>query len=161
YVIKNNALRASASDLPQGVSGSILHEAEETYRSLLERWLRMLEAPFPNYRRVAMDIEVHSPIETRVPDPTEAEYRVICASLSSSENTRRVLVLRRTDSTANDMIEQADFEVDFYDREEDLIAALFSAMNSYPFVLTFNGDDFDLRYLFNRALRLGFTREQI
>src|SRR5215467_7919156 len=161
YAIRNNELRASAADLPQGLTRSILNEADETYRSLLERWLRLLEAPFPYYKRVAMDIEVHSPIETRVPDPTEAEYRVICASLCSSENTRRVLVLRRMDSTASDIVEQEDFQVDFFDREEDLIAALFSAMNTYPFVLTFNGDDFDLRYLFNRALRLGFTREQI
>jgi len=31
----------------------------------------------------------------------------------------------------------------------------------YPFVLTFNGDDFDLRYLFHRALNLGIRRSEI
>src|SRR6266567_1872816 len=33
----------------------------------------------------------------------------------------------------------------------------------YPFVFTFNGDDFDLRYLYHRALRpeLGFLRDQV
>ena len=28
-------------------------------------------------------------------------------------------------------------------------------------ILTFNGDDFDLRYIYHRAQNLGFTREQI
>jgi DNA polymerase I len=31
----------------------------------------------------------------------------------------------------------------------------------YPFVLTFNGDDFDLRYLFHRAMNLGIKKSDI
>ena len=31
----------------------------------------------------------------------------------------------------------------------------------YPFILTFNGDDFDLRYLVHRAMNLGFQRNEI
>ena len=31
----------------------------------------------------------------------------------------------------------------------------------YPFILTFNGDDFDLRYLTHRAMNLGFRRSEI
>src|SRR5437879_11561810 len=49
-----------------------------------------------------------------------------------------------------------------YDSEPELISAIFIALNDYPFVLTFNGDDFDLPYLFHRALNhLGFYRDQI
>src|SRR5215831_1167382 len=118
YAIKNNSLTAAESKVPLGLGESVLHESDETYQGLLERWLRMLEAPFPNYRRVAMDIEVHSPIETRVPDPTEAEYRVICASLCSSDDARRVLILRTGDSKAETGVGQEGFQVDFFDREE-------------------------------------------
>src|SRR6266567_13191 len=51
--------------------------------------------------------------------------------------------------------------LDFYETEEELLSAIFRELNDYPFVLTFNGDDFDLRYLFHRAEKLGFTRDKI
>ena len=161
YGVKSGKLELTKpTDSPIDRS-ELLKEGDDEYTRLLARWLRMLEAPVPNYRRVALDIEVHSPLETRVPDPTEAEYRVICASLCSSDDTKRVLILKRTDSVGEISSEPADFQVEFYDTEEELLAALFRAMNDYPFVLTFNGDDFDLRYLFHRAERIGFTRDQI
>src|SRR6266581_2862572 len=161
YAVKSGKLKLTKpTDSPIDRS-ELLKEGDDEYTRLLARWLRMLEAPVPNYRRVALDIEVHSPLETRVPDPTEAEYRVICASLCSSDDTKRVLILKRTDSVGEISSEPADFQVEFYDTEEELLAALFRAMNDYPFVLTFNGDDFHLRYLFHRAERIGFTRDQI
>ncbi|MEM2876132.1 MAG: DNA-directed DNA polymerase I, partial [Candidatus Bathyarchaeia archaeon] len=54
-----------------------------------------------------------------------------------------------------------DLEVTFYDSEEEVLHEVFKALNDYPFVLTFNGDEFDLRYLWHRALNLGFKREEI
>ncbi len=42
-----------------------------------------------------------------------------------------------------------------------MIRAAFSKMMDYPFLLTFNGDDFDLRYLKHRAERLGVREEEI
>src|SRR5439155_728584 len=65
---------------------TVFEETDPVYQSLLDRWLRLLDFPVPTYRRVAFDIEVHSPIDTRVPDPQEAEYKVICASFASNEN---------------------------------------------------------------------------
>jgi len=70
-------------------------------------------------------------------------------------------VLRRSDSVGDAGLGRDDFEIEFFDSEAELLSSLFKTINGYPFVLTFNGDDFDLRYLFNRALKLGFTREQI
>ncbi len=135
-------------------------EGDEEYKKLVSRWLGLLEAPLPTFRRIALDIEVHSPIDTRVPDPTLAEYKVICASLCGSDGTRRVLVLRRPEmGEASTQLEDAT--VEFFETEEDLIASIFKALFDYPLVLTFNGDDFDLRYLYNRALNRGFTRDQI
>ncbi|HDI01314.1 MAG TPA: hypothetical protein ENF78_02675, partial [Candidatus Bathyarchaeota archaeon] len=51
--------------------------------------------------------------------------------------------------------------VEFYDSEEELLLAVFRALIDYPVVVTFNGDEFDLRYLFHRAERLGFRRQEI
>src|SRR5438094_4247225 len=85
------------SDVKSGTSAQLhavqeaSEEKDEDYRGLMERWLRLLEYPVPNFRRVALDIEVYSPIETRVPDPTTAEYKVICASLCGSDETKKVL----------------------------------------------------------------------
>ncbi len=139
---------------------SDFREGDEEYKKLVSRWLGLLEAPLPTFRRIALDIEVHSPIDTRVPDPTLAEYKVICASLCGSDGTRRVLVLKRSEmGEASAHVEDAT--VEFFETEEDLIASIFKALFDYPLVLTFNGDDFDLRYLYNRALNRGFTRDQI
>ncbi len=52
-------------------------------------------------------------------------------------------------------------EVEFCDSEAELIKKVFDVLNDYPFVLTFNGDDFDLRYLAHRAYNLGFQRWDI
>ena len=140
---------------------TVFEEADPVYQSLLDRWLRLLDFPVPTYRRVAFDIEVHSPIDTRVPDPQEAEYKVICASFASNDNVKKALILKRPGLDVEDAEAPSGLLLDFYETEEELLSAIFRELNDYPFVLTFNGDDFDLRYLFHRAEKLGFTRDKI
>ena len=51
---------------------------------------------------------------------------------------------------------------EYFDSEKKLLQKLFDTLRDYPFVLTFNGDDFDLRYLYNRAVKhYSFERSQI
>src|SRR5207245_3347862 len=102
----------------------ILPEDDAEYSRLMVRWLRLLESPVPNYRRVALDIEVFSPIETRVPDPETADYKVVAASFCGSDNARRVLLLRRPGvaNGSSDAIRGRDIE--YFDREYDLIAGI-------------------------------------
>jgi DNA polymerase, archaea type len=140
---------------------SVFGENDPGYGSLLDRWLRLLEFPVPDYRRVAFDIEVHSPLDTRVPDPAEAEYKVICASFSASDGLRKALLLRRSGLDEAATESSSGILLEFYDSEEELLSAIFRILDDYPFILTFNGDDFDLRYLFHRAQRLGFSRDKI
>jgi DNA polymerase, archaea type len=136
-----------------------VEEKDEEYRKLMERWLRLLEYPVPNYRRLALDIEVYSPIETRVPDPTQADYKVICASLCGSDGLKKVLLLKQTGA---EDVQIPGIDVEVFASEQELLSAIFSSLSDYPFILTFNGDDFDLRYLFHRALNhLGFYRDHI
>jgi len=129
----------------------------------LESWTRLLEYPAPDMKRVALDIEVFSPVSTRVPDAEETPYPVICVSFVGSDGKKRVLLLKRKEEKVDEksLGLPPDVKVAFYNSERDLCSAVFEALNDYPFVLTFNGDDFDLRYLFHRALKLGLKREEI
>ena len=40
-----------------------------------------------------------------------------------------------------------------------MIADAFKLIEEFPFVLTYNGDEFDLPYLYNRAERLGISNQ--
>jgi DNA polymerase I len=136
---------------------------EETAEELqfVEDWARLLEYPAPKFRRAAIDIEVYSPISTRVPDPHKAECPVICVSVYSSDNQKRVLLLKREGVREGNEHMPPDVKMEYFDDEAELLRAVFEVLWDYPFILTFNGDDFDLRYLTNRALDLGIRKSEI
>jgi len=134
----------------------------------IETWARLLEYPAPEFRRVALDIEVFTPtieiegkLTFRVPDPREAAYQVLCATLLEKDGKKRVLLLKRPNVREGGEKIPADVSVEYFDSEENLILAIFDALWDYPFVITFNGDDFDLRYLWHRAQKLGIRRSKV
>jgi len=138
-------------------------DESEDFLPYLESWTRLLEYPAPDMKRVALDIEVFSPVATRVPDADEAAYPIICASLAGSDGKKRVLLLKREESRLEEgsLNLPLDVVVEFYMSERDLCSAVFEALEDYPFVITFNGDDFDLRYLFHRSQKIGFRRVEV
>jgi len=164
YEIKNNELvrvRHEPSErMVKEICGLFQGENEE-YLQYVERWARLLEYPAPKFRRVALDIEVSTPVPTRVPDPREAAYQIICASLLGSDNKKRILLLKRERVEEGTEKLPPDISVEYFDSEEKLILAIFEALWEYPFVITFNGDDFDLRYLWHRAQNFGIRRAQV
>lgn len=133
--------------------------AEE--QQFIERWARLLEYPAPKFHRAALDIEVYTPIPTRMPDPREAAYPVVCVSLYGSDGRKRVLLLKREGVREGTERLPADVSLEYFDSEEKLIRTVFDALWEYPFVITFNGDDFDLRYLAHRAQNFGCRRDEI
>jgi len=139
----------------------IFKDATDEELQFIEQWARLLEYPAPKFHRVALDIEVYTPIPTRMPDPREAAYQVVCASLYGSDGQKRVLLLKREGVREGTERLPADITIEKFDSEEKLIKAVFDELWSYPFVITFNGDDFDLRYLTHRALNLGFRRDEV
>jgi DNA polymerase I len=136
-------------------------EATEEECGFIVEWARLLEYPAPKFRRIAIDIEVLAPIPTRVPDPREAAYQVICVSMFASDGLEKTLMLKREGIREGAEHLPADITIEYFDTEEKLIKAVFHVLWNYPFVLTFNGDDFDLRYLAHRALNLGIRRSDI
>jgi DNA polymerase I len=127
----------------------------------IEQWARLLEYPAPKFHRVAIDIEVHTSVSTRMPDPREAAYPVVCASIYGSDGQKRVLLLKREGVREGAERLPADVKLEYFDSEEKLIKAIFDVLWNYPFVVTFNGDDFDMRYLAHRAQKFGFRRDEI
>jgi len=123
-------------------------------------WSSLLTQPLPNIKRSSLDIEVASPDEYHIPSPTEAEHAVIAVAMFGSDGKKKLFLLERDNVPKGDMkIEEAD--VLFYKEESLLLEAVFLNMLDYPFIITYNGDDFDLNYLYHRAKNLGFPDESI
>ncbi|XHH07871.1 MAG: DNA-directed DNA polymerase I [Candidatus Bathyarchaeia archaeon] len=164
YQVKNGNLEeATVHEAEQtlGKIREIFKDATSEEREFAEMWAKLLEYPAPKFRRAAIDIEVYSPLANRVPDAREGACPVIACSIYSSEGDKKVLVLKRRDRPNEKTQAPAGIEVEFCESEEDLLRKVFKVLNEYPFILTFNGDDFDLRYLVHRALNLGFSRNEI
>jgi len=142
---------------------SIFTEATKEEHEFIQEWARLLEYPAPKFRRAAIDIEVYSPYSTRMPDAREANCPVICCSLYTSDDVKKVLMLKRENEgirIGNTPLAPG-MTIEYVDSEEKLLRAIFDILMEYPFILTFNGDDFDLRYLVHRAMNLGFQRNEI
>ncbi len=165
YVATKTGLVSKKPELTEEQRRQILElfkdEDEETQKLALE-WMPLFEEPPPRMPRLAIDIEVYTPFRGRVPDPDTASYPVISAALYSNDGYKRVLVLAR------DMVwgepgdnYPVDADIEVFDDEKALIMEIFRVMEKYPLILTFNGDNFDLNYLYTRALKLGIPREYI
>jgi len=114
---------------------------------------RLLEYPAPFIRRAAMDIEVLNLDVKKVPNVEAANLPVLCVTFLSNSGEKIVFALVQANKEFS-CIENLT-QVEFFTSEREMIEKTFEKMNEYPFIITFNGDDFDLPYLARRALRLG------
>lgn len=129
-------------------------------RKYITDWARLLNQPIPEIKRAALDIEVVSE-EERIPDAKKAENEVIAASFVASDSLNEVFVLKRENSRMGENKLDPTVKIEFFDNEKELLLATFSRILDYPFTITFNGDDFDLPYLYNRALKLEISKDEI
>ena len=164
YKIKNGIVEPVPFDTPPEVQSALqrtLAASKPEMQKAIADWARLLNQPLPYLKRAALDIEVLSP-ENRIPNPEEAIYPVVAASLVS-KNLKRVYLLRRNEMELGRNQLPEETEIIFYDNERDLIIDLFTDMLDYPFIATFNGDDFDLDYLYHRAQAplIGLTKNEI
>jgi DNA polymerase, archaea type len=164
YAVKDGCLVPvvveSATENLNKIKG-MFKECSEEERGYAEMWAKLLEYPAPKFRRAAIDIEVYSPLSTRVPDAREGACPIIACSVYSSDGEKRVLMLKREGMALGDAKLTAGLEVEYCETEGELLCKVFDVFWDYPFILTFNGDDFDLRYLVHRAYNLGFTKKEI
>lgn len=121
--------------------------------SALAHWVRILEQPLPPIKVAAIDIEVLPKSSETMPNALIADQPVICVSFVCSDGRRIVVLLRRKGVPMGRGGIPAS--IIFAETEDELILTVFRLMKEYPFITTFNGDNFDLMYLYNRAKKLG------
>jgi len=123
----------------------------ERFNMALDEWASLLSEDIPKIKRLAFDIEVEVKKNT-VPDPLSAPNRVTAIGFYS-DDISKVFILNRDDV---EMGERDDsFEYKFFDTEKEMLEESFKIIDRYPMVLTYNGDTFDMPYLYNRAIKLG------
>jgi len=132
----------------------------EQFMKNVSDWADLLNQPIPKLRRISLDIEVESEEKNRLPDAKTAVGRVTAIGFESSDNLKQVFVLRRNDISEGTNDLAPDIKVRFYDEdnEKGMIEDVFNLIKDYPLLITYNGDGFDLPYLYNRAERLGIDK---
>jgi len=127
----------------------------------VSQWANLLNQPIPKIKRISLDIEVESEIG-RIPDPKIAEKRITAVGFEGSDGLKQVFVLRKSgiEEGVNELL--PGVKIVFYEetKEKEMIIDTFELMKKYPLLITYNGDGFDLPYLYNRASRLGIDRQK-
>ena len=159
YILENGTPKNVLQQMPENIE-TLIREMVTDKRELSEylSWAQILNTPIPKLKRIAIDIEVESP-QGIVPRPEEAEKPVIAVSYYSSDGQKGVLLLKRGQEIPE--IKLGDAKITVFEDEKSLLNATFGLISTYPVILTFNGDNFDLPYLYNRARKLGFKSEEI
>ncbi|HSD04380.1 MAG TPA: DNA-directed DNA polymerase I, partial [Nitrosopumilaceae archaeon] len=132
------------------------------FQDHISDWANLLNQTIPKIRRVSFDIEVESEVG-RIPDPKVAEKKITAMGFSGSDGMKQVFVLKRKDKKLGTSELASDIKVTFYeeDQEKEMIKDGLKVLTDYPFVITFNGDEFDMPYVYNRADRLGMESKDI
>ena len=133
----------------------------EGFKKFISEWADLLNQPIPKIKRLSLDIEVEAEVG-RIPDPKIAEKKVTAIGLKGSDGFDQIFVLKTegTEQGTNELAQ--NIKVTFYDedKEKEMIQDAFDIVESFPFVVTYNGDEFDLPYLYNRAERLGINNSK-
>ena len=142
------------------VDSESMVDAKE-FKTFISEWADLLNQPIPRIKRLSVDIEVEAVIG-RIPDPKLAEKKVTAIGLKGSDGFDQIFVLK-TEGTKEGTNElESNIKIKFYDivEEKKMIEDAFEIIKTFPFVLTYNGDEFDLPYLYNRAERLGVKNSE-
>ncbi|MFX0168858.1 MAG: DNA-directed DNA polymerase I [Candidatus Hodarchaeota archaeon] len=118
---------------------------------LVDEYLPLFLTPATYIPRLALDIEVESEFIDRIPDPEEAAQPVISVAIVDDSGNGRVFLLRRKIAEGSKPKIPKEVKVVYFDDEQKLLERVFYILWRTPVLLTFNGDNFDLRYLVNRA----------
>jgi DNA polymerase elongation subunit (family B) len=159
YRVSQGSVIPVRHEVPERVSRSLEEVTKrnpEEFQPYLKDWAELLSEPLVEFRRAALDIEVDNE-EGRLPDPEDPKQPVIAVSFFN-ENERLVYLLRGTREDKG--LERSPFSYQVFDEEADLLRAVLSKIMDYPVIVSFNGDDFDLRYLQHRAEALGIKEEE-
>ncbi|HZC20843.1 MAG TPA: DNA-directed DNA polymerase I [Nitrososphaeraceae archaeon] len=122
------------------------------YQQYTTRWAELLNQPIPDLRRISIDIEVESE-EGRIPTPRDHDRPVIAVGFVGNDGFKKVLVLEQQQDKSNNLSNSVPLipEAEICYTEKELLQKAFKIIKAYPIVITYNGDDFDLPYLYARS----------
>lgn len=163
YVVRRGKLVPLKPEVDVREVKEAFKDTDQVAQEMALDWAPLFESEIPSVKRVAVDIEVYTPMMGRVPDPFKAEYPVISVGLAGSDGLKLVLVLNRGEMEEIGTKDSKGMEVkvEVFNTERELLVRLFEVLKDYPMILTFNGDDFDVPYLLFRSLKLGLMPEEI
>ncbi len=159
YFIKGSKIYPYNFPIPEKVSRnlqSLLANSSEEFKNYILMWATLLNQPIPPLKRISLDIEVLSKETDRIPDPEQANDKVISIGLVGDEVKKLYLL-----NSEEEKVSIPDVTILSFKDEKDMLEALFLELLEYPMVITFNGDEFDLKYLYHRAKKLGFNKSEI
>ncbi len=138
-----------------------LFAKDKELSKLIEEYLPLFLTQATHLPRLALDIEVESEFIDRIPDPETAPQPVISVSIVDDTGTGRVYMLRRDADDLSELKIPKTVKIKFFDEERILLETVFRIIWRTPLLITFNGDNFDLRYLVNRAKTLDISAPDI
>ncbi len=132
-------------------------DPDEGLDRIISTYAPMFFTEVPDVKRLALDIEVYTPVKNRIPDASTAPYPVTAVGLSDNEGFNKCFVLERKGQEMGEKTSgyPEELELVFYTDEREMILEVFKLVDQYPIVLTFVGDAFDLNYLYHRAKKIG------
>ncbi|MHA2298093.1 MAG: DNA-directed DNA polymerase I [Candidatus Hodarchaeales archaeon] len=129
-------------------------QEEKKYSSYLEHFLPGFLTPVSRVKCAAFDIETGT-IEERIPRPELAEDTITCICIVGNDGQSVALVLERVEQVKDKIPDGfPDIRIRAFKKEEELLQAFFEELENYPFIVTFNGNNFDIPYLYTRCKKL-------
>jgi len=153
---------------PPDIDAKTLEEFKNTFakdgdiESTITTYSPMFFTEVPDIKRIAVDIEVYTPVLNRIPDSSVSQQPVTAIGLSDNEGYNTCFVLRRKELTEGEKSKDfpKELKIKYFDDEAEMLVEAFQIIDTYPLVLTFVGDSFDMKYLYNRAKRLRIDLER-
>lgn len=158
----------------------ILNSVDDWLKPLAEEYIPLLVADIEKLDFIAVDIEVAG--GGKIPQIADPKDPIIAISFygeikgdNGTEIIRRVFLLERGNVKNNIEIirDEGEYregkisvngeilETRIYKNEKIMLLDFFEMLYRTPIIVTFNGDNFDFRYIVKRAKRLGIPNEAI
>ncbi len=145
----------------QQIASDAMQDMNEDEKAAFNQWVEILAADIPSFRRVAFDLEIYTEERNRIPMATHASDPIVSVSFCGSDGLRTVLLYDREGDIEKDQFHGTEFDVEIFRDEKKLVTSALEILRRYPFVVTFNGDSFDLPYFYRRCINLGIPRKQL
>lgn len=151
YDENGKLVKNELNEVQQKALGTMLRNArglEEKYLRYLQQYSSILSQPIPDFKRVAVDIEVW--VNKGFPNMELAENVVTCIGFADNRGYKATYTLAALHKKGK---EKYDY-ITYFETEKELLQAAMLKLRNYPMIITFNGDAFDLAYLYMRCKKL-------